>query len=1073
MARRKRSRSVEIGEDDVEIESASSSLRQSFTKRPRTALAQEDGDSVVSDDEEDGGEGQTTLVTDGDPDSQSEEMDEGDIDELQATQFLEKKMRQFRDNVAADEGIIEEVFCRNFMCHSKLRVKLGPLINFIIGHNGSGKSAVLTALTLCLGVKATHTNRGSNLKSLIKEGQDNATLAVKIKNQGDNAYKPTLYGRSITVERHFNRAGTSGFKLKNAEDKIISAKKADLDDLLDFFAFQLDNPISVLTQDQARQFLSNSSPSDKYKFFIRGTQLDTLDHDYQLMEEQLNHMESKLAAREEDIAILKRHMEDAHEKKERSERSKTLEDKIVQLECYHAWVQVEEQETDLAKRRQNVEKAKQRLQAAREEAEDASGAYEGRDQAYQAGLTTITTLEQQAEPLRAKHDSVKEEFKEKTAKIKGLMAEARQMKSAHETADARIKELQSEIAGENQRLADAEGNDHVWRLGKLEELKVAVGSVNQARAAHNSEQAGLMRNKDIAANESTKARAALEEKKSDVGRAQARLQDAKSSEPRKYAGNRRNMDILVKAVEKETRWRSKPVGPMSEHVTLLKQMWWSQIEKTFGLNLDGFVVTCKQDQSMLSELGRRLNCRVPILIGHPAPLNTNGKEPSPEVDTILRVLQIDSDLVRNQMIINQSIEQTVLIAERESANIFSRDSGPNDNVKAVLCINQREPLRGFRYEKSRAGQPKSTPIHPWEGQARMKIDNGDRLKMLEDNVRLAQEVFQSAQRDFQKSVAAEKAASQALHRFKQRQRELTEEAQKAEDEVEALQNEIDSRLPQDGKLQELERQLEEAREEMTTVQNSFGDYEKDKALLDRENKELKARMDASGLELEKTKKRLGKAQENLQAVSATRLAALSDKNRAIGMIEKAEATVKQIERDCEAQESTVKEFVEAATQIHPRMEIPKGLDQPQIDRMIAKLKVEIENAKRACGGSREQLTLAYQRARQEHIEAQTGLQGMLRLARVGPLLIARFVAAQLTKTTDHENYTQCTTLALAHVSETHFHESMPPIPVPSERAAIQRQSFAGSQEQGARHQSRAGYGSGFGRGTGHQNSERW
>ena len=56
-------------------------------------------------------------------------------------------------------------------CHEHLEVPLGPLINFVIGHNGSGKSAILTALTLALGGKATSTNRGSSLKAFIREGQ--------------------------------------------------------------------------------------------------------------------------------------------------------------------------------------------------------------------------------------------------------------------------------------------------------------------------------------------------------------------------------------------------------------------------------------------------------------------------------------------------------------------------------------------------------------------------------------------------------------------------------------------------------------------------------------------------------------------------------------------------------------------------------------------------------------------------------------------------------------------------------------------------------------------------------------
>jgi len=89
-----------------------------------------------------------------------------------ATQRIKLKAKRQRNNLAAESGIIESVTCTNFMCHTKLHIPLGPLINFIIGHNGSGKSAVLTALTLCLGGKATATNRGQNLKSFVKEGTE-------------------------------------------------------------------------------------------------------------------------------------------------------------------------------------------------------------------------------------------------------------------------------------------------------------------------------------------------------------------------------------------------------------------------------------------------------------------------------------------------------------------------------------------------------------------------------------------------------------------------------------------------------------------------------------------------------------------------------------------------------------------------------------------------------------------------------------------------------------------------------------------------------------------------------------
>lgn len=40
-----------------------------------------------------------------------------------------------------------------------------------LGHNGSGKSAVLSALTVALGGKAIATGRGNGLKAFIREGE--------------------------------------------------------------------------------------------------------------------------------------------------------------------------------------------------------------------------------------------------------------------------------------------------------------------------------------------------------------------------------------------------------------------------------------------------------------------------------------------------------------------------------------------------------------------------------------------------------------------------------------------------------------------------------------------------------------------------------------------------------------------------------------------------------------------------------------------------------------------------------------------------------------------------------------
>lgn len=171
-----------------------------------------------------------------------------------------------------------------------------------------------------------------------------ATIVVRIKNQGDGAYMPDDYGRSIIVERHFSKNGTSGFKLKAENGRIVSTKKAELDSIIDFFTLQFDNPMNVLSQDMARQFLSSSSPAEKYKFFVKGVQLEQLDQDYRLIEESADQIEEKLRSRQSDIELLKNRRDAAKQKLDISDQHESLRNRLRNTRSQMAWAQVEEQE---------------------------------------------------------------------------------------------------------------------------------------------------------------------------------------------------------------------------------------------------------------------------------------------------------------------------------------------------------------------------------------------------------------------------------------------------------------------------------------------------------------------------------------------------------------------------------------------------------------------------------------------------------------------------------------------------------------------------------------------------------
>lgn len=136
-------------------------------------------------------------------------------------------------------GIIRKIEVENFMCHRKLTLNFSRHINFINGQNGSGKSAILAAIQICLGASARRTNRARNLKDLIRRDGTSmpscAKVRVSVWNEGSDAYKPDVYGDWITVERTISvsSSGYNGFKLFDHNGVEKSRSKKDLYDMLD------------------------------------------------------------------------------------------------------------------------------------------------------------------------------------------------------------------------------------------------------------------------------------------------------------------------------------------------------------------------------------------------------------------------------------------------------------------------------------------------------------------------------------------------------------------------------------------------------------------------------------------------------------------------------------------------------------------------------------------------------------------------------------------------------------------------------------------------------------------------
>lgn len=234
-------------------------------------------------------------------------------------------------------------------------------------------------------------------------------MTVKLKNTSDSAYQHEIYGDTIIIERHFSRSGSSSFRLKNSTGRLISNRKVDLDEICDYFALQIDNPINVLTQDMARQFLNNSSASEKYKFFMKGTQLEHLDGDYLQIEQSIDKIDQDLFKNLKDVEFYEEEAKKARSLLLLSEKHDALRRKIKELGDQMAWAQVEEQEKIMASYDADLLKSVKTIETLRREAVEASDRFDVAGQALERANAAVVELKEALVPVQIEKDRVKQE----------------------------------------------------------------------------------------------------------------------------------------------------------------------------------------------------------------------------------------------------------------------------------------------------------------------------------------------------------------------------------------------------------------------------------------------------------------------------------------------------------------------------------------------------------------------------------------------------------------------------------------------------------------------------------------
>nr|QIC49993.1 structural maintenance of chromosomes protein 6 [Actinia equina] len=722
----------------------------------------------------------------------------------------------------AEVGIIEKITLINFMCHTMLEVPFGSNVNFVIGRNGSGKSAIMTGIVVGLGGKANTTNRGSSLKGFIKDKCSYCQIIIKLRNRGKDAYCPEIYGNSIIIERRITSDGSSSYKIKTHDGKTISSKKEELIHILDQFGIQVDNPVSVLNQDTSRNFLNSSEPKDKYKFFLKATQLDQMSTDYQVILEEQGVIENTLTRKLQTLPEMKKEVQRLEEKYKDIAQLKTMKEQVEELKKERVWAEVIELEKKLVPKEKEVNNQKEREPRYQQnvvECENKIAKLEQEWQSVQESVNLVTEEARKVQEQKAELDTSlrqkKNVFREKQSQLKKLKQDMASVKMDEKQLIDKIKEIKQTAM----RDLETERNQRQSELqSKREELHASQNQLSTTTHHREQLEKAISRGKE----RSYGLRNEVSDSSRTVDSIKRNLRNLQSSRSDKLSIFGAWVPELLKRVKQaERRFHRVPVGPIGAHLTLKDQKWALAVESCLKGLAWAFCCHDNHDQQMLRQMMLQVcpKNNVPQIIisrfqDHVYDVSHN--RPRCSYSTVLDELVIDNPVVANCLIDQAGVETILLIQNPREARDVMFSTPPPQGARIAYAGNG-DQIIGGNSAKSYAAQNSNARY--------LQQDIEQEIRRLESDLQQQEQHHQQLQREYTELESNINDSKRELQNSRKKAMREQETVNRLMGEISELENYEEEELPDLTTLEDerasYTQQIEELKSQMTQVEEDF------------------------------------------------------------------------------------------------------------------------------------------------------------------------------------------------------------------------------------------------------------
>ncbi|CAB4301657.1 unnamed protein product [Prunus armeniaca] len=603
---------------------------------------------------------------------------------------MEDPISGFRQR--SGSGIVKRVRLENFMCHSSLQIELGDWVNFITGQNGSGKSAILTALCIAFGCRAKGTQRASTLKDFIKTDCSYAVVHVELKNQGEDAFKPEIYGDVIVIERRISGTATTTV-LKDQQGKKVASRKEDLRELVEHFNIDVENPCVIMSQDKSREFLHSGNDKDKFKFFFKATLLQQVEDLLQNIEKQLEKANVVVAELEGSIRPIERELNELQEKIKNMEHVEEISQQAKQLKKKLAWAWVYDVDKQLVEQNARIGKLKDRVPLCQAKIDRQIGQVAKLRECFALKKSEIEHMMKKTSEIRRMKDELQQTLALATKEKLKLEEEYGRKFNQIQKMMNYVRSLQQQVQDTQEQHAKNTQAEESEIEEKLKELQNEVASIESMLARLKEEENALSEcvqqtNSEI--KEINEMIQNYDKKHREISNTIRELQRNQTNKVTAFGGDR--VISLLRTIERyHQRFQSPPIGPIGAHLTLNNgDVWALAVEHAIGRLLNAFIVTNHKDSLLLRTCAREANYSDLQIIIYDFSLPRLNIPPHmlPQTrhPTTLSLLHSEIHTVLNVLVDMGNVERQVLVRDYDAGKAIVFDQRVS-NLKEVYTLD--------------------------------------------------------------------------------------------------------------------------------------------------------------------------------------------------------------------------------------------------------------------------------------------------------------------------------------------------------------------------------------------------